>query len=213
MWTCRAASSSAPSRPNWSTCTRRSAITRSPPTPPNSRAAAVRDYFTGSLNAGALVRLDVDSLLLLDRNLETRASYAIDATASQEYEIPPDSDLLAAMKQGVTSGQLNGMGDTRARPGAAPARSGAVRGPAHFRQLRRWPAAGMDRVHARPHPRRGRPHGTFLAVAGHRLSGRRARSRRLAGRHPQLGACFAAHLEPADPRGRAYPHRWIPDSA
>src|SRR5688572_28783243 len=49
-------------------------------------------YFTGSLNAGALVRIDVDSLLLLDRNLETRASFAIDATASQEYEIPPDPD-------------------------------------------------------------------------------------------------------------------------
>jgi len=70
------------------------------------------EYFTGSLNAGALVRLDVDSLLLLDRNLETRASYAIDATATQEYEIPPDSDLMAAIKQGVTSGQLNGMGDS-----------------------------------------------------------------------------------------------------
>src|SRR6188768_4120900 len=26
------------------------------------------DYFTGSLNAAALVRLDIDSLLLLDRN-------------------------------------------------------------------------------------------------------------------------------------------------
>jgi len=69
------------------------------------------DYFTGSLNAAALVRLDIDSLLLLDRNLETRASFAIDATSSQEYEIPPDPDLLAAVKQGVTSGQLNGIGD------------------------------------------------------------------------------------------------------
>ena len=70
------------------------------------------DYFTGSLNAAALVRLDIDSLLLLDRNLETRASFAIDATSSQEYEIPPDPDLLAAVKQGVTSGQLNGIGDS-----------------------------------------------------------------------------------------------------
>jgi diguanylate cyclase (GGDEF)-like protein/PAS domain S-box-containing protein len=69
------------------------------------------EYFTGSLNAAAMVRLDVDSLLLLDRNLETRASFAIDATAAQEYEIPPDTDLLAAVKQGVTSGQLNGVGD------------------------------------------------------------------------------------------------------
>ena len=69
------------------------------------------DYFAGSLNAAALVRLDIDSLLLLDRNLETRASFAIDATSSQEYEIPPDPDLLAAVKQGVTSGQLNGIGD------------------------------------------------------------------------------------------------------
>src|SRR5262245_25947358 len=53
-------------------------------------------YFSESVNAGALVRLDVDSLLLLDRNLETRAVFAIDATASQEYEIPADPDLLAA---------------------------------------------------------------------------------------------------------------------
>jgi diguanylate cyclase (GGDEF)-like protein/PAS domain S-box-containing protein len=69
------------------------------------------NYFADSLNAGALVRLDVDTLLVLDHNLDTRASYAIDPTA-QEYEIPPDPDLLAAMKQAVTSGQLNSLGDS-----------------------------------------------------------------------------------------------------
>jgi diguanylate cyclase (GGDEF)-like protein/PAS domain S-box-containing protein len=69
------------------------------------------NYFADSLNAGALVRLNVDTLLVLDHNLDTRASYAIDPTA-QEYEIPPDPDLLAAMKQAVTSGQLNSLGDS-----------------------------------------------------------------------------------------------------
>jgi hypothetical protein len=45
--------------------------------------------------------------LVLDRNLETRASLALDANAGQEYEIPPDSELLAVIKQAVTSSQLN----------------------------------------------------------------------------------------------------------
>src|SRR3954469_7197895 len=70
------------------------------------------NYFTETLNAGALVRLDVDTFVVLDRNLETRASLAIDATVGQEYEIPPDPDLLAAIKQGVTSGQLNAATDS-----------------------------------------------------------------------------------------------------
>jgi diguanylate cyclase (GGDEF)-like protein/PAS domain S-box-containing protein len=70
------------------------------------------NYFSDSLNAGALVRLNVDTFLVLDRNLDTRATLAIDATAAQEYEIPPDPDLLAAIKQGVTSGQLNAIGDS-----------------------------------------------------------------------------------------------------
>ena len=65
------------------------------------------DFIAQSLNAGALVRLDVDTFLVLDRNLETRASLALDATAAQEYEIPPDPELLAVIKQAVTSGQLN----------------------------------------------------------------------------------------------------------
>jgi len=69
------------------------------------------NYFAESLNAGALVRLNVDTLLVLDHSLDTRASFAIDPTA-QEYEIPPDPDLLAAMKQAVTSGQLNSLGDS-----------------------------------------------------------------------------------------------------
>jgi diguanylate cyclase (GGDEF)-like protein/PAS domain S-box-containing protein len=70
------------------------------------------DYVAQTLNAGALVRLDVDTFLVLDRNLETRASFAIDATVGQEYEIPPDPDLLAAIKQGVTAGQLNAVTDS-----------------------------------------------------------------------------------------------------
>jgi diguanylate cyclase (GGDEF)-like protein/PAS domain S-box-containing protein len=70
------------------------------------------DFFTKSLNAGALVRLDIDTFLVLDRNLDTRASLALDATAVQEYEIPPDPELLAAMKQAVTSGQLNSNTDS-----------------------------------------------------------------------------------------------------
>jgi diguanylate cyclase (GGDEF)-like protein/PAS domain S-box-containing protein len=65
------------------------------------------DYFARSVGAGSLVRFDVDTFLVLDRNLETRVSLAVDATAAQEYEIPPDPDLLAVIKQGVTSGQLN----------------------------------------------------------------------------------------------------------
>jgi diguanylate cyclase (GGDEF)-like protein/PAS domain S-box-containing protein len=65
------------------------------------------DYIAQSLNAGALVRLNIDTFLVLDRNLETRTSLALDATAVQEYEIPPDPELLAVIKQGVTSGQLN----------------------------------------------------------------------------------------------------------
>jgi len=70
------------------------------------------DYFSSSLNAGSLVRLDVDTFLVLDRNLETRASLAIDPTSTQEYEIPPDPDLLAILKQGVTSGQLSAVNDS-----------------------------------------------------------------------------------------------------
>jgi len=65
------------------------------------------DFISQSLNPGALVRLDVDTFLVLDRNLETRTSLALDANAGQEYEIPPDPELLAVIKQAVTSGQLN----------------------------------------------------------------------------------------------------------
>ena len=46
------------------------------------------------------MRLDVDTFLVLDRNLETRASLALDATAAQEYEIPPDPELLAVDQAG-----------------------------------------------------------------------------------------------------------------
>ena len=65
------------------------------------------DFLSKSLNAAALVRFDVDTFLVLDRNLDTRASLALDSSAVQEYEIPPDAELLAAVKQAVTSGQLN----------------------------------------------------------------------------------------------------------
>ncbi|HEV8442937.1 MAG TPA: CHASE4 domain-containing protein, partial [Steroidobacteraceae bacterium] len=70
------------------------------------------NYLSQSLNPAALVRLDVDTYLVLDRNLETRASLAIDSTAVEQYEIPPDPDLLAALKQGVTSGQLGAVNDS-----------------------------------------------------------------------------------------------------
>jgi PAS domain S-box-containing protein len=69
-------------------------------------------FLSQSLNAGALVRLHVDTFLVLDRNLETRASLALDATSVQEYEIPPDPELLAVIKQAVTSGQLSGSSDS-----------------------------------------------------------------------------------------------------
>ncbi len=70
------------------------------------------DYLSKTLNPGALTRLHVDTFLLLDRNLETRASLALDAASAQEYEIPPDPELLAVVKQAVTSGQLNSSGDS-----------------------------------------------------------------------------------------------------
>ena len=70
------------------------------------------NYFPESLDAASLARIDVDTFLVLDHDLETRASLAIDSTVGQEYEIPPDPDLLAAIKQGVTSGQLNGVADS-----------------------------------------------------------------------------------------------------
>ena len=70
------------------------------------------EFLSRSLNAAALVRLEVDTFLVLDRNLETRASLALDATSVQEYEIPPDPELLGIIKQAVTSGQLNGAKDS-----------------------------------------------------------------------------------------------------
>ena len=70
------------------------------------------DYFRLSVGAGSLLRFDVDTFLVLDRNLETRSSLAIEPTAMQEYEIPPDPELLATIKQGVTSGQLGGQADS-----------------------------------------------------------------------------------------------------
>jgi diguanylate cyclase (GGDEF)-like protein/PAS domain S-box-containing protein len=70
------------------------------------------DFLSNSLNAAALVRLDVDTFLVLNRNLETQASLALDPTAIQEYEIPPDAELLAVIKQAVTSGHLNGNTDS-----------------------------------------------------------------------------------------------------
>ncbi|HEX6637955.1 MAG TPA: EAL domain-containing protein [Steroidobacteraceae bacterium] len=68
-------------------------------------------YLAQSFNAAALVRLNVDTFLVLDRNLETRASLALDAASAQEYEIPPDTELLAVIRQAVTSGQLGSASD------------------------------------------------------------------------------------------------------
>ena len=122
------------------------------------------EYFTGSLNAGALVRLDVDSLLLLDRNLETRASFAIDATAAQEYEIPPDPDLLAAIKQGVDLGPAQRHRRQRARHRAARARSGAVRRPARSSTAR----APASRRAGSPSPAPSRPRWSIAWAASRR---------------------------------------------
>jgi diguanylate cyclase (GGDEF)-like protein/PAS domain S-box-containing protein len=69
------------------------------------------NYFPEAVGAGSLARLDIDTFLVLDRNLETRSSFAVEPAAAQEYDIPPDPELLAAIKQGVTSGQLNGAFD------------------------------------------------------------------------------------------------------
>jgi len=68
-------------------------------------------YLEQSLNLAALARLQIDTFLVLDRNLETRASLAVDVTSAQEYEIPPDPELLAVIKQSVTSGQLTNPAD------------------------------------------------------------------------------------------------------
>ena len=70
------------------------------------------DYFSKSVSASTLVRMDVDTLLILDRDLETRGSFAIDTTVGEAYDIPPDTDLLAALKQGVASGELNAIADS-----------------------------------------------------------------------------------------------------
>ena len=70
------------------------------------------DYFSKSVSASTLVRMDVDTLLILDRELETRGSFAIDTTVGEAYDIPPDTDLLAALKQGVASGELNAIADS-----------------------------------------------------------------------------------------------------
>ncbi len=69
------------------------------------------NYFRDSVGPQALIRFEVDTILILDRNLETKLSLAIDANAMQEYEIPPDPDLLSAIKQAVTSGQLGSHSD------------------------------------------------------------------------------------------------------
>ena len=138
------------------------------------------DFLSKSLNAAALVRLDVDTFLVLDRNLDTRASLALDSSAAQEYEIPPDAEFLAAMKQAVTSGQLNTNNDSL---------SGIVqraRGPALFAVRPIFDSTGtghrMAGSHSRALSRHSRgTHGSFLAVAGLRLSGREPGSRRLPG--------------------------------
>mgnify|MGYP003693560181 CR=1 FL=1 len=112
------------------------------------------DFIAQSLNAGALVRLDVDTFLVLDRNLETRASLALDATAAQEYEIPPDPELLAVIKQARDLRTAERQSRQRARHRAARAGTGAVRRAPDLRQHGHRPAAGLDRIRARVHARR-----------------------------------------------------------
>ena len=99
--------------PSSTICTPRSATMRSGTKPPSSRAATGLTTSRESLDAGALVRLDVDTILVLDRNLETRASLAIDRDGRcRNTRSRPIPNLLAAIKQGVTSGQLNGQSDS-----------------------------------------------------------------------------------------------------
>jgi diguanylate cyclase (GGDEF)-like protein/PAS domain S-box-containing protein len=70
------------------------------------------DYLARSLNAARLARLHIDTFMVLDRHLEIRASLALDSATAQEYEIPPDPEVLAVIKQAVTSGQLNNPNDS-----------------------------------------------------------------------------------------------------
>ena len=157
------------------------------------------DYFTESLNAGALVRLDIDTFLVLDRNLETRASLAIDATVGQEYEIPPDPDLLARDQAG-----------RHFRASSTPVVDSVrgivqrARGPALFavrpifRHSGYRPAARMDRLRARFTPAVVERMGRFspwpvsgFPVANLDRSGAARRGSR-------LGTPFTAHGEPDD---------------
>jgi hypothetical protein len=69
-------------------CTPRWATTRSRTRPPSSRAAIGPTTSRESLDAGALARIDVDTFLVLDKNLETRSSLAIDATVGPGIRDP-----------------------------------------------------------------------------------------------------------------------------
>jgi hypothetical protein len=131
------------------------------------------EYFSGSANVAALVRLDVDSLLLLDRSLETRASFAIDATTTLGIRDSPDADLLAAVKQGVTSGaqwhRRRRAWHRATRPRTGPVRRAPVYDSTGAGQPQGWIAftraftpAVVDRVgHFSPWPVAGYPVATL----------------------------------------------------
>ena len=134
---------------------------------------------------------------------DARVARARSRRPVQEYEIPPDPELLAAIKQAR---------DVRpARTVNTDSVRGIVqraRGPALFAvrpifdSTGSRPAAGLDRLRARVHARGRRAHGPLLAVAGHRLPGGEPRSLRRARRGARVGAPVAAHREPADARRR-----------
>ena len=159
------------------------------------------DFFSKSLNAAALVRLDVDTFLVLDRNLDTRASLALDASAVQEYEIPPDRGTPGGHQAGRDFRTAQHQHRQPERHRAARARTCVVRGAADIRQHRHRPAAGLDRIRARFHASGRGTHGSFLAVAGHRLSGVEPGSRRRARRGARVGAPVAADFQPEDAHG------------
>ena len=161
------------------------------------------EYFSKSLNAAALVRLDVDTFLVLDRNLETRASLAIDPRRCRNTRFRPTPNCWPPIKQGVTSGQLNTNSDSV---------SGIVqraRGPALFavRPIFDSTGAGQPQgwiAFARAFtPAVVERMGRFSPWPVTGLPGGEPRSRRRTRRGARLGAPFAAHREPDDARRRA----------
>ena len=146
------------------------------------------DFFSQSLNAAALVRLDVDTLpgarpqsrhpRVARARCDRRAGVRDSARPGTAGGHQAGRDFRPAQQQQRQ----------RAWHRAARAWTGAVRGAADLRQHRHRPAAGLDRIRARFHAGGRRTHGPLLAVAGHRLSGGEPGSRRRAGRGARVGA-------------------------